>query len=228
MTFNTNNSMARIIAFQRNELLTKLQSRIRKIFGRFLFTSLFSRFLNKDHIASKYYKISVKEYIFLKKFINTKCNNILSIGGGLGGVESLVLSNFQKIKLDLIDRNFVSKKIKYHFNPKEAYNSSSLTEKFISNNSNNYKNFKFFDFDKKIFPKKKYDIIFSFFSLDYHYDFNVYKKFLIKSSNKKTLFIFDTIRPSYFKKIFKYIKIINNNKSNIHRSKRLVCREIMP
>ena len=78
----------------------------------------------------------------------------------------------------------------------------------------------------KIFQKKKYDLIFSFFSLDYHYSFNIYKNFLIKWSNEKTIFIFDTVRPDFFKNVFKKIKIINNNDNSIHRSKRLICEEI--
>lgn len=227
MKFKVNNSIVRLVIFQRNEILTLFQSKIRKLFGRLLFTILFSRFLNNNYVSKKYYKICYDEYKFLNKFVKLKnCKHILSIGGGVGGLETLLMKNFQNCSLDLIDRNFVSKKIKYSWNEKEAYNSINLTKKFFFDNCKNNNKFKVFDFDKKNFPKKKYDLIFSFFSLDYHYSFNLYKNFLIKWSNKKTIFIFDTVRPNFFKKVFKKIKIINNNMNTIHKSKRLICREI--
>ena len=226
MIFKVNNSIARIILFQRNEILNKTQKKLRKILGRYLFTQLISRFVNKEKVAKKYYMICKKENYFLKKFLKKKMN-ILSIGGGLGGVESLVLSKNKNYIVDMIERNFISNKIQYFWNPYEAYNKLNLTNLFIFNNSDNYKNFKIFDYDKKKLPKKKYDLIFSFFSMDYHYDFNIYKKFLIKSSNKNTIFIFDTIRANYFFKIFKKVKIYKVKNDKIHQSTRVVCKEFI-
>ena len=80
-----------------------------------------------------------------------------------------------------------------------------------------------FDYDKQNFPKKNYDLIISLYSLDYHYDFNVYSQYLKSVSNKDTKIIFDTIRPSFFNEIFDNLLIIKKNELTVHKSKRIAC-----
>ena len=60
MSFKINYIMARLIIFQRNEILSKFQKRIRKVFGRYLFTQFFSYLNNKDVVSKKYYEICNK------------------------------------------------------------------------------------------------------------------------------------------------------------------------
>ena len=43
-----------------------------------------------------------------------------------------------------------------------------------------------FDFDKDILPDKKFDVIISLLSLDYHYDFNLYSEYLKSISKENT------------------------------------------
>ena len=45
-----NREMCRLVAFQRNELFTDRERKLRKTFGRLLFTKLFSYFVNKKSI----------------------------------------------------------------------------------------------------------------------------------------------------------------------------------
>ena len=150
----------------------------------------------------------------------------MSIGGGVGGVESMVLSFSDNIKLDLIERNFISSKIKYFWNPEEAYNKLNLSKEFINSNTKNYNNFSICDFNNKNILKKKYDLIFSLYSMDFHYGLETYKNFLLKRSHKKTLFVFDTIRPGDLKFFFRNVKVIKQIKKRIHSSARVVCKEI--
>ena len=226
MHFNINRDMSRLILFQRNESMTLIQKKIRKLFGRFLFTQFFSFLNNKDKISKKYFNICNKEFLFLKKYLSKKKLNILSIGGGVGGVESMVLSFSDNIKLDLIERNFISSKIKYFWNPEEAYNKLNLSKEFINSNTKNYNNFSICDFNNKNILKKKYDLIFSLYSMDFHYGLETYKNFLLKRSHKKTLFVFDTIRPGDLKSFFRNVKVIKQIKKRIHSSARVVCKEI--
>lgn len=226
MYFKINKAMSRLILFQRNEAMTNLQKKVRKLFGRYLFTQIFSFFNNQNNISKKYYKICNKEFLFLKKYLSKRKITILSIGGGLGGVESRILSFSKKIKLDLIERNFVSSKIKYFWNPDEAYNKLDLTKEFIELNTKNYNNFFICDFNDKNILKKKFDIVFSLYSMDYHYGLESYKKFLLKRSHKKTLFIFDTIRSQDLGSHFKSVKIVNILKKRVHSSTRVICQGI--
>ena len=84
-------------------------------------------------------------------------------------------------------------------------------------------NFEIYDFDNDKFPQKKFDYIISLYSLDYHYDFNLYYEYFKKVSHEDTKIVFDTIRADYFKKIFKNNELIFSDKDTVHLSKRLIC-----
>jgi len=221
--FNIDKAMCRLIMFQRNEILTNFQKKVRKLFGRYLFTQFFSYFNNLNYVSSRYYEISHKEYDEIKSHIKNDNFSLLSIGGGLGGVESIILSQNKNIKVDIIEKNFVSSKIKYFWNPLEAYNKLNLTKKFLINNSRYNTNFQVFNFENKENIKKKYDVIISLFSMDYHYDLEIYKDFLNKNSHKDTIYIFDTIRAQELNNFFQKVKIINIIDKRIHSSSRVVC-----
>ena len=77
---------------------------------------------------------------------------------------------------------------------------------------------------KKFFQKKKFDIILSIYSLDFHYNFEIYEKYIKEVSHNNTIVIFDTIRHDYFKKIFKEVVIIKDDKLTVHKSKRILCK----
>ena len=218
--------MAKIILFQRIELLNNFQKKIRKIFGRYLFTNFMIKyFLNINKIEDIYYNKMLKEFNDIKGEIEISNKSILSIGGGLGGLELILYSYFKQANFSIIERNYISKKIIYGWdsNNSEAYNILDLTYKFLITNGMPQNNFEIYDFDKKNLPIKKFDIIISLYSLDYHYDFKVYEEYFEKITTKNTKFIFDTIRPDDFDKKFEYVKIISSHHQTIQRSKRLIC-----
>jgi len=218
--------MNKNLLFQRNELLSPAQKKIRKFFGRYLFTNFFVFFFTNQKIDRDYFDIVNHELKKIKYYIPKKIKNVLSIGCGLGGFEVL-LQNYlsSDTKFYLLEKNFTSNKVIYGWdkNNKEAYNSIILTKKFIYLNSREKKNFYVYNVDKDKLPKKKFDLIISLKSLNYHYPFDIYKKYLKKNSTNKTIFIFDTVRPDYFKKIFKYVSTISSDENKIHTSKRFIC-----
>ena len=227
--FSIDKNMAKLILFQRTELLSNFQKKIRKIFGRYLFTNfMIEYFLNIKKIESIYYNKMLEEFNEIKEEIEISNKSILSIGGGLGGLELILFSYFKQANFSIIEKNYISKKIIYGWdsNNSEAYNSLDLTFKFLTTNGMSQNNFKIYDFDKKNLPIKKFDIIISLHSLDYHYDFKVYENYFRKITTKNTKFIFDTIRPDYFDKKFEYVKIISNHHQTVHQSKRLICMGI--
>lgn len=224
--FSIDKNMAKLILFQRVELLNSFQKKIRKIFGRYLFTNFMIKFfLNIKKIESIYYNRMLEEFNEIKGEIEISNKSILSIGGGLGGLELILSSYFKQANFSIIERNYISKKIIYGWdnNNSEAYNILDLTFKFLTNNGMSQNNFKIYDFEKKNLPIKKFDMIISLYSLDYHYDFKVYEDYFREISTKNTKFIFDTIRPDYFYKKFEYVKIIANHHQTVHKSKRLIC-----
>ena len=45
--------------------------------------------------------------------------------------------------------------------------------------------------------------------------------------DKKTLIVFDTIRPNFFEKIFNHVKIISSDDDSVHNSKRVICTQLL-
>ena len=150
---------------------------------------------------------------------------ILTIGGGIGGIELLILKKFPNIKIDLIEKNYISDKIRYGWDNEnqEGYNNLLLTGNFLSLNGIDKTKYNIYDYDKKNFPNKNYDLIISLYSLDYHYDFNIYLNYLKSVSNKNTKIIFDTIRPEFFYSLFENLSVVKKNELTVHKSKRIVC-----
>ena len=217
--------MAQLAVLQRIELANQFLMKIRKLFGRYLFSKIFSKYLiNTIKISQKYSKLINDEYENIQKFLQNG-QQILSIGGGIGGLELYILKKFPKTKIDLIEKNYISNKIKYGWDYKnnEAYNNLSITEEFFEINGISRNQYNIYDFDKKKFPSKSYDLIISLYSLDYHYDFNFYSSYLNSVSNENTKIIFDTIRPDFFYDVFEKISVIKVNDDTVHKSKRLTC-----
>ena len=222
--FKVDRKTAQLIVLQRIELISPLLKKLRKIFGRSIFTNYVSRYLiNSKDIGNNYFQIMSKEFNSIKNSISGDDKIILSIGGGVGGLEVILNNHFNNMKFYFIEKNYISKKVVYNWDMKnkEAYNDLKLQERFLINNG--LKNFNIYDYDKNHLPDNKFDIIISLFSLDYHYDFYLYLDFLKNACNIKTKVIFDTIRPDHFTKIFNEVVVLKTFDNTVHKSKRLLC-----
>ncbi len=228
--FTLDKESARLIVLQRIELLQSFQKKLRKLFGRYIFSNFFLKFfVNTNQIGEKYFYIMKKEYETIENEVKFSNKKYLSIGGGLGGLELIINMETKNNFFYFIEKNYVSKKVKYGWDDKnlEAYNNLQLVEKFLTKNGMNINKFKIYDFDTNNFPNEKFDFIISLYSLDYHYDFNIYLEYLKKISNDQSKIIFDTIRADYFKNIFKNVKIIQSVDNTVHKSKRIICSEFI-
>ena len=226
------NKAARLVILQRIELISPFLKRIRKLFGRIFFTNIVTKyFLNSKQIGFKYYEAMQNEFLTFKKYIDfDKDKLFLSIGGGLGGLEIVVNENLPNKDYYFIERNFVSKKVKYGWGGKinnEAYNNLAIQKEFLENNGMRNSQINIFDYDKDKLPVQKFDVIISLLSLDYHYDFEVYIEYLREISNPNTKIIFDTIRHDHFLQIFKNVKVLAIQENTTHKSKRILCSQFL-
>ena len=224
--FKVSRDIAQLIILQRIELASPFLKRLRKLFGRYIFSNFFSKyFINISEIGHKYYLLMKNEYEVIQNFLKPG-QNILSVGSGIGGLELLVSKKNLNTKVSFIEKNYISKKIIYGWddNNLEAYNNLNLLEKFLLKNNMEAKSFQIFDFDKDKLPKEKFDLIISIYSLDFHYNFELYRKYFQQVTNDETIIIFDTIRPEYFKNIFQEVNIIKTDDNTLHKSKRIACR----
>ena len=226
-TFNLPKNAARLIVLQRIELLSPFLVKVRKLFGRYLFSSFITKFfLNPNVIKKNYFKIMTNEFLTLEKFIDSGDKSFLSIGGGIGGLELIINQRFKNNIYHFIEKNYISKKVKYGWGGMEnteAYNDLSIQKDFLKINDMDENQINIYDYDNDKLPEKKFDIIISLLSLDYHYDFNLYEDYLKKVSKPDTKIIFDTIRADYFSNIFRKVEIIKTDSNTVHKSKRLVC-----
>ena len=225
--FIVSKKAARLIVLQRIELISSSLKKIRKIFGRFLFSSFITKFfLNEKLIGESYHNIMLNEFSTIEKFINKEDNLFLSIGGGLGGLELIINEKFDNRNYHFIERNFISKKVKYGWGGmtnSEAYNDLNLQKNFLETNGLKNEQINIYDYDKDDLPNIKFDLVISLLSLDYHYDFDIYINYLKKISKPNTRIIFDTIRADHFKSIFKNVEIIKTHDDTVHKSKRIMC-----
>ena len=225
--FIVSKKAARLIVLQRIELISSSLKKIRKIFGRFLFSSFITKFfLNEKLIGESYHNIMLNEFSTIEKFINKEDNLFLSIGGGLGGLELIINEKFDNRIYHFIERNFISKKVKYGWGGmtnSEAYNDLNLQKNFLETNGLKNEQINIYDYDKDDLPNIKFDLVISLLSLDYHYDFDIYINYLKKISKPDTKIIFDTIRADHFKSIFKNVEIIKTHDDTVHKSKRIMC-----
>ena len=230
-SFNLPKGAARLIVLQRIELVNSFLLKLRKLLGRYFFSNFITKyFLNTRIIGDKYYQVMMNEFLSIKDYIDKDDKDFLSIGGGLGGLELIINQVFKSNNYYFIERDYVSKKVKYGWGGTindEAYNDLNLQKTFLKMNEMQENQINIFDYDKDILPEKKFDVIISLLSLDYHYDFNVYMKYLKKVSKIDTKIIFDTIRADYFKIIFKNVEIIRSDSNTVHKSKRIICSEFL-
>ena len=224
--FQLNKKEARLIILQRIELLSNFLKSVRKFFGRYFFTNFISKyFLSTKNVGKVYFEDMYQEFASINSAIDPQNKNLLSIGGGLGGLELVINKKFNVKSFTFIEKNYVSKKVKYGWDNKnnEAYNDIGIQKNFLTKNGMESSKFKIFDYDNDQLPKDKFDIIISLFSLDYHYDFTIYLEYLKNNTHKQSKIIFDTIRPDYFKNIFNEVIILKDRTKTIHGSKRIMC-----
>ena len=132
--FNVNSEIARLILLQRIETSSSFQKKLRKLFGRYLFTNFFSRyFISHQNISKKYFDVMKKEYDDLSKYIETNNKYFLSIGAGMCGLEILINNISKNNFFTIIEKNYVSKKVTYGWDDKnkEAYNNLNLLNLFL-------------------------------------------------------------------------------------------------
>ena len=225
--FILNRETAQLAVLQRIELCGPILKKLRKLFGRYFFSIFLSKYLiNPVRISKSYLDLMEKEFLLIKKYSKNN-DKILSIGSGIGGLEILMSKKLDS-HVTFIEKNYISKKIKYGWDKMnhEAYNNLNLLKNFLLDNGVKKDKFAIYDCDQNNLPDTKFDLIVSLYSLDYHYDFELYKDYLNKVMKPKTTLIFDTIRPDYFKEIYEKVEVIKQDFNTVHKSKRVVCRNL--
>ena len=194
ITIKLKNKHKRYFLLQRNSYLSKSQQKMRKIFGRYLFTNFFVFFFNSifkiNKRLNKEFEIEFNQII---NFLPKDVNYILDIGSGLGIIDIYLNNHFNNIpKFTLIDKTRLEKKVSYGFdNRGQFYNNFNLTLDFLKDSEIDRERIDLVDAYSKETVNKNFDLVISLLSMGYHYPINQYLDILARHTNKNTIFIFD-------------------------------------
>lgn len=221
-----------MLLLQRNEFLSPKQIKIRKLFGRTLFTKFFINYYQHKNLSEIISYEIEKEFNLLKKYIPQNIKTVMDIGCGLGLINIFLNNNFKNInEFYLLDKNKIDHKIKYGFSKSyESYNNLLATRDTLILNGIEENKINLIDVNKNYSIKNSIDFVISLVSMGYHYPISNYIQLLRETSNKKTIFIFD-IATEYqdlkiIKNYFNQYEIIEKIDSK-HPRLRLFCSEII-
>lgn len=221
----------KLLLLQRNELSSLSQKRIRKIFGRWLYTNLFINFFHTKDLESKTFLLLENEFRNLRNFFPNNIVSVMDIGCGLGLI-NLFINNFYKNckKFYLLDKNRIDNKIIYgHSSQYESYNYLDVTKNILINNGLEEQKINLINVDREIkIQNNSIDLCISLVSMGYHYPISNYLNLLKEKCKSDCVIIFDIALEyqslEYIKTLFKDVKIVNESKDITHPRLRLACR----
>ncbi|MDB0031768.1 hypothetical protein N9E32_00595 [Alphaproteobacteria bacterium] len=224
-----NKVQKKLLLLQRNEFLSPIQIKIRKLFGRSLFTSLFINYFQHNNLSEIISYEIEKEFNIFKNFIPKNIETVMDIGCGIGLINIFLNENYKNInQFYLLDQNKIDKKIKYGFSKNyESYNDLSATKETLILNNIDEKKINLIDVKKNyVIKEKSIDLVISLVSMGYHYPISNYIQLLRKTCNNNTVFIFD-IATEYqdlniIKNYFNYYEILEKIETK-HPRLRLFC-----
>ena len=215
LKFN-NNLEKKLLLLQRNEFLSSSQIKLRKFFGRSLFTNFFINYFQDINLEQKVFDKIKEEFETLKNYLPSNVINIMDIGCGIG----------------LINIFLIDSKIVYGFSDNyESYSITNVTKNFLINNNIQEHKLNLIDVDKNFSIKpNSIDLCISLVSMGYHYPLSQYLDTMKEVSNNNTVFIFDIATEyqdiTYLKDLFGDIKIIEESDLK-HPRVRVACYEII-
>ena len=228
---NIENKEKKLFLLQRNKYLSKKQKKIKKLFGRFLFTNLFVNFFNPlSNINSQLNNDIIQEFDELKPFLPEQVKEVIDIGCGLGIIDIFLNYHYSNnIKFTLIDKNHIENKVSYGYEKVgQFYNNFKTTIEFLIKHGLKKKYIDVFEKDNLSQINTKFDLVISLLSMGYHYPLNQYLKFLKKNTHKDTIFIFD-IAHEYnnlrdIRRLFGKVEVIKESQEIRHNYSRICCR----
>jgi len=114
----------------------------------------------------------------IRDYLPDSAKAILDVGCGLAGIDVLLYQHYKSrgINLHLLDKEGISEKVYYGFNPEAAhYNSLLLAREFLKLNGVFIDRVSTYGIETEGFPSQcKFDVVISLYSWGYHYPVSTY------------------------------------------------------
>ena len=228
-----NNLEKKLLLLQRNEFLSPSQIKVRKLFGRSLFTKFLIYFFQDKNLDEKVFNKIKSEFESLIEYLPENATNIMDIGCGIGLIDIFINNHYKNCeKFYLLDKNSIDNKVVYGFSENyESYNINNITKNFLINNNIKESKINIIDVDSEFYIKPhSIDLCISLVSMGYHYPLSIYLETIKDVSTVNTVFIFD-IATEYqhldnVKKHFGKVEIIETIDSK-HPRIRIACYNII-
>ena len=130
----------------------------------------------KNADIAKCYEADIgRTYESIKKYLPEKCDRVLDIGCGLGGIDLMIYNHYSgNVELNLFDYSKVDDKIHYGYqNTGSIYNSLELSKEFLVMNGVDESKTKIHNAENE-FPIGRFDVILSILSCGFHYPISTY------------------------------------------------------
>jgi len=144
-------------------------------------------------IARCYFKDILKDFDSIKAHLPEKCNNVLDIGCGIGGIDAMIHEHYSQKQfhdpfLNMFDFRTTSDEVYYGYRSHGAvYNSLELTAEFLTLNGVKRDSLEIYDAHGD-FIEQDYDLIISLLSCGFHYPVETYLS-QIKKCNPKVVIL---------------------------------------
>jgi SAM-dependent methyltransferase len=128
-----------------------------------------------------------------KYIVNLKVENILELGCGVGESSVYFFNKFDNLKEStfyLLDGDSGNKSIYYinYDSDKDFYNSMSATKEFCE--THNLRNHVLINYEKEDIPEVKFDLVYSTFSIGFHWPVSLYLEKIKNNLNEGALLLF--------------------------------------
>jgi hypothetical protein len=175
---------------------------------------------HKDKLM--YIKGIIKQYKIFKNNLPKQCDNILSIGCGLGVPDLIFKEHYKKdLNFYLFDRHQYDNKISFGYKEKASfYNNFELTKEIYNKYGIDDKYINFIDANNEnLLNLPKMDIIISLIAWGFHFPIRTYLENVVKLMHENTILIFDLRTDHEIDLIREKLIVINDITSG-----RLICK----
>jgi SAM-dependent methyltransferase len=172
--------------------------------------------INPENVAAGFEKSLKRDFNSVKPYLPEKCDHVLDIGCGLGGIDLLIYQHYGKVNIHLFDKS-ERKDVFYGFNKEYCfYNDLAMAEDLLTINGIGINNIFTYEAGEASPFIRKYNLIISLISWGFHYPVTKYLTEVTQCMQGDSVLILDIRKgvggETQLEKYFEDVKIIQEHR----------------